>query len=158
MIGPGTGVAPFIGFLQQKKHLLNILEDENNNNNKHTWTDDCYLFFGCRQRSLDYLYYDELQQYFDDNLVKLITAFSRETDQVVYVQDKLLEHEKEIYPLLVNQHAKIYICGDAKGMAKGVMNSLHEILIKNEQITKKEALTKTASWMKEKRIVMDIWS
>ena len=70
------------------------------------------LFFGCRSRDVDFLYEDELTRHLEDgSLTKLITAFSREQDQKVYVQDKIKEFSDEIWTLLQNPLCHVYVCG-----------------------------------------------
>ena len=99
LIGPGTGVAPFMGFLA---HLAHIPADQRG---------DTWMFFGCRKIADDYLYQDELEAFVADGLLHLETAFSRETEERVYVQHKMLEHSKKLGDLIVDQNAFIYICG-----------------------------------------------
>ena len=101
MIGPGTGVAPFIGFLEELHHLEEEIEKG-----------DTWLFFGCRHPDKDFLYKKELEYFNESNiLTRLVTAFSRETSNVVYVQDKLREHANTIGELLLEKDAYVYICG-----------------------------------------------
>ncbi|EGG25107.1 hypothetical protein DFA_03353 [Cavenderia fasciculata] len=126
MIGPGTGVAPFIGFLSHlektKQPDLKLAE---------TW-----LFFGCRSESYDFIYRDEIESFVKNGtLSHLVTAFSRESkDQssqpLGYVQSKLLNHSSQLFNLITNNNATIYICGDAKGMAVGVKSAFIEIVKK----------------------------
>ena len=101
MIGPGTGVAPFIGFLQEKKL----------SQTRHFG--DFWLFFGCRNEKFDFIYRQELTEFVNENvLAKLVVAFSRDNpDEIVYVQDKMLELSKEIFHLIFDLHALVYICG-----------------------------------------------
>ncbi|KAM9955188.1 hypothetical protein ACTFIW_000686 [Dictyostelium discoideum] len=158
MIGPGTGVAPFIGFLQ---HLSKTTS---------TTTPNTWLFFGCRSEKRDFLYKDTLESMLKDNtLTKLITAFSRELDTennnntaieptCGYVQEKMIEHSKELFDMVVNQNAFIYICGDAKGMAVGVRNSFIDIVKQELNCDEKQATDIFTNWIKEKRYILDVWS
>ncbi|KAM9986468.1 hypothetical protein ACTFIY_010871 [Dictyostelium cf. discoideum] len=163
MIGPGTGVAPFIGFLQ---HLSKTTTTTTPNPN--TW-----LFFGCRSEKRDFLYKDTLESMLKDNtLTKLITAFSRELDTennnnnnntaieptCGYVQEKMIEHSKQLFDMVVNQNAFIYICGDAKGMAVGVRNSFIDIVKQELNCDEKQATDIFTNWIKEKRYILDVWS
>ncbi|KAI9031028.1 NADPH-dependent cytochrome P450 oxidoreductase [Phycomyces nitens] len=112
MVGPGTGVAPFRGFVrervQQKKQGLTI--------------GTTLLFFGCRRADEDFLYSDEWDGLFKElgGDSRLITAFSRETGKKVYVQHRLEEEAELVWDLLINQEATLYVCGDGKYMAKDV--------------------------------------
>jgi sulfite reductase alpha subunit-like flavoprotein len=101
MIGPGTGVAPFVGFLEQ------IQANFEASQYPETW-----LFFGCRHPDHDFLYHDELDEFVKQNvLTHLVTAFSRQSDKIVYVQHKLLEYTKQIADLILNKNATVFICG-----------------------------------------------
>ncbi|KAN0034806.1 hypothetical protein ACTFIV_001338 [Dictyostelium citrinum] len=158
MIGPGTGVAPFIGFLQH-------LSKTTTSSKPTTW-----LFFGCRSEKRDFLYKDTLDSMLKDNtLTKLITAFSRELDTentittaieptCGYVQEKMIEHSKQLFDMVVNQNAFIYICGDAKGMAVGVRNSFIDIVKQELNCDEKQATDIFTNWIKEKRYILDVWS
>lgn len=111
MIGPGTGVAPFRGFVRER-----VLQKKEN---KPVGT--TILFFGCRNSSEDFLYQDEWTELFETlgEESRLVTAFSRETDKKVYVQHRLMENGEEMWKLL-ERGAYVYVCGDAKNMARDV--------------------------------------
>jgi len=113
MIGPGTGIAPMRGFIQERKATAA--------------SGETVLFFGCRNE-LDFLYQKELEEYKADKTLSIFeVAFSRKQLEKVYVQHKLLEKSKEIYELL-EKGAHIYVCGDAKVMAPDVRKSFIEII------------------------------
>lgn len=119
MIGPGTGVAPFRGFIQERAALAARGEK----------VGPAVLFFGCRNRDEDFLYQDEWKTFQDqlgDNL-KFITAFSRESSKKVYVQHRLREHAELVSDLL-KQKATFYVCGDAANMAREVNLVLGQII------------------------------
>lgn len=107
MIGPGTGVAPFIGFLQHRRALKS--------SQPHTKFGKSILYYGCRHPERDFLLRAELEHFVADaTLSRLITAFSRaNADKVEYVQNRMEdeEHAKEIADIMVNQNGIIYICG-----------------------------------------------
>lgn len=114
MIGPGTGIAPFRAFLQQR--------DANGASGKN------WLFFGNPHFTQDFLYQLELQNYLKRGLLtKLDVAFSRDQAAKVYVQDKLRQHGSEVWQWL-EQGAHLYICGDANRMAKDVQQALLDIV------------------------------
>lgn len=121
MIGPGTGVSPFRGFLQQRRSML--LEHD-------TSAEECWLFFGCRSISKDFLYGDELQSFEKDGiLTKLCIAESRKIPgKKVYVQHMMTEHAECLHDMIVNKDAYIFICGDGHDMAKDVHNTLVDII------------------------------
>eukprot|EP01126_Amoeba_proteus_P047685 TRINITY_DN5461_c0_g1_i2.p1 TRINITY_DN5461_c0_g1~~TRINITY_DN5461_c0_g1_i2.p1 ORF type:complete len:356 (+),score=87.52 TRINITY_DN5461_c0_g1_i2:67-1068(+) len=135
MIGPGTGLAPFRGFLQERRHLLGLSE------NKEIPVGECHLYFGCRNPEEDYMYREELEGYVaDGTLTKLHLAFSRIQEKKVYVQHKMLDSEnsKNIWTILSNGGCT-YICGDANSMAVDVTNALIQIISTEGNLTKEQA-------------------
>ena len=114
MIGPGTGIAPFRSFLHERRAL---------GHKGRNW-----LFFGERSAKTDFLYCCELQAMAQDgHLTRLDTAFSRDQDHKIYVQDRLIEHGAELWRWL-KDGAQIFICGDATRMAKDVDAALHTVV------------------------------
>lgn len=106
MVGPGTGIAPYRGFMQERPHVKS------------------WLFFGEWTRE-NHFFYKELWSECDN--LRLTTAFSRDQDEKEYVQHKLWEHREELVQWL-QEGAYLYVCGDAKQMAKAVEQTLKEIL------------------------------
>ena len=114
MIGPGTGIAPFRGFLHERRAL--------------GATGKNWLFFGERSAATDFLYREELESMRKDHfLTRLDLAFSRDQEHKIYVQDKMLEHAQLFWQWL-EQGASVYVCGDAARMAKDVDRTLHAIV------------------------------
>jgi len=114
MIGPGTGIAPFRAFLQEREAA------EANGKN--------WLFFGNPHFTQDFLYQVELQGYLKSGLLtKLDVAFSRDQAEKVYVQDRIRDHAAEVWAWL-EEGAQLYICGDANRMAKDVHAALLEVV------------------------------
>lgn len=112
MIGPGTGVAPFRAFIQQR-----VAEAA---------PGPMWLFFGERHAATDFYYKDELCRWQEKGLLKLSTAFSRDQQEKVYVQHRLLHHANEVWSW-IQQGAVVYVCGDAKVMAKDVQKAFMQI-------------------------------
>lgn len=130
MVGPGTGVAPFRGFVQERAYLAS--QGEN--------VGKTLLFFGCRKSSEDFLYsaeWDEYKKALGDNF-EIITAFSREGPKKVYVQHRLQERAKEVNELLLNK-AYFYVCGDAANMAREVNTVLGKIIASERGIPESKA-------------------
>jgi len=124
MVGPGTGVAPFRAFLQER---------EARDAAGRSW-----LFFGERNRRSDFLYQIEWQQWLKDGVLsRLDVAFSRDTAEKVYVQDRMLEQSRELYAWL-EDGAHFYVCGDEKAMSRDVHEALLQI-IQNEGGHSREA-------------------
>jgi len=114
MVGPGTGIAPFRAFLQERK----ATGAKGGN----------WLFFGAQRSSCDFFYKEELEAYQRQGvLTRLDTAFSRDQDFKIYVQHRMVENAKELWNWL-EQGAHFYVCGDASRMAKDVDKALHEMV------------------------------
>jgi sulfite reductase (NADPH) flavoprotein alpha-component len=136
MIGPGTGIAPFRAFLHERRAL---------NHTGRNW-----LFFGERSASTDFLYKEELQSMHEDgHLTRLDTAFSRDQDHKIYVQDRMLEQSSELFRWL-EEGASLYVCGDASRMAKDVDASLHAVIQKQRNCTR-EAATEYVHLLKDQQ-------
>ena len=117
MVGPGTGVAPFRAFLEERRET---------GAGGRNW-----LFFGDRSREQDFLYRRELEAYHSEGLLtRLDTAFSRDQNEKVYVQHRMAERGAEIWSWL-DDGAHFYVCGDARRMARDVDRALGEILIRH---------------------------
>ncbi|RYP91390.1 hypothetical protein DL770_002530 [Monosporascus sp. CRB-9-2] len=125
LVGPGTGVAPMRGFVQERAKQAQSGENVGRT----------LLFFGCRKRSEDFLYESEWVQYKQalGDKFELITAFSREGPSKVYVQHRLKERAKEVNELL-EQKAYFYVCGDAANMAREVNTVLAQIIAEERGI------------------------
>jgi len=114
MIGPGTGVAPFRGFLYERRAL--------------GATGKNWLFFGERSAATDFLYREELESMLaDGHLTQLDTAFSRDQEKKIYVQDRMMEHSAQLWAWM-EEGASIYVCGDASRMAKDVHSALMQVV------------------------------
>ncbi|HEY0615151.1 MAG TPA: cytochrome P450 [Candidatus Elarobacter sp.] len=109
MIGPGTGLAPFRGFLQERAALRE----------RGATLGPALLFFGCRHPDVDFLYRDELEAYAAAGLVELFVAFSRLGTEKTYVQHRLAEHGDRLWALLETD-AVVYVCGDGSRMEPDV--------------------------------------
>uniref|UniRef100_W5U6V5 Methionine synthase reductase n=1 Tax=Ictalurus punctatus TaxID=7998 RepID=W5U6V5_ICTPU len=158
MVGPGSGVAPFVGFLQQREK-----ERERNQDGAfgETW-----LFFGCRHKDRDFIFREELERFAEDKtLSRLKVCFSRaEPDrsgseaEPKYVQHNLLLHAEHVARILLKENGRLYVCGDAKNMAKDVNDTLMEIIGAGLQVDKLESMKTVAKLREEKRYLQDIWS
>jgi len=143
MIGPGTGVAPFRSFMQER---------EETGAEGKSW-----MFFGDQHFVTDFLYQTEWQKWLQDGvLTKMDVAFSRDTDEKVYVQHRLLEHSKELFEWL-QEGAAVYICGDEKNMAHDVHNTLLEIIEKEGGMSREEAVQYLTDMQQQKRYQRDVY-
>lgn len=143
MVGPGTGIAPFRSFIQERKAT---------NAEGRAW-----LFFGDQHSATDYLYQEELEQYQSEGvLTKIDLAFSRDGDKKVYVQHKMSENSKELFEWLENG-AYFYVCGDKEHMAKDVHNTLIDIIEKEGAMSREDAESYLAELQKAKRYQRDVY-
>ncbi|KAL2826565.1 hypothetical protein BJY01DRAFT_241325 [Aspergillus pseudoustus] len=130
MVGPGTGVAPFRAFVQERAAQARA----------GVSVGRTLLFYGCRTKEEDYIYADdweEFQHALSDQF-QLVTAFSREGPRKAYVQDRLLEYAAEVNIILA-AGGHFYICGDAAHMARAVNDSLAEIIAAQRGVELSEA-------------------
>ena len=143
MVGPGTGIAPFRAFLQERKAI---------GAKGRNW-----LFFGAQKSGCDFFYRDELEAMQGDGLLtRLDTAFSRDQDFKVYVQDRMLESAKGLWNWL-EQGAHFYVCGDASRMAKDVDDALHKIVRSAGGKTEDAAMEYVQKLKGEKRYQRDVY-
>ena len=143
MVGPGTGLAPFRAFLEERQ-----AKGETGKN---------WLFFGDQRAKLDYLYQDQLEGMHKDGvLTRLDTAFSRDQTKKVYVQDRMQERCKDLYEWL-EDGAYFYVCGDATRMAKDVETALLDAIAKGSHGTLDHAAEYLETMKKQKRYQRDIY-
>jgi sulfite reductase (NADPH) flavoprotein alpha-component len=143
MIGPGTGIAPFRGFLHERRAL---------GASGKNW-----LFFGERSAATDYLYRDELESMLaDGHLTRLDTAFSRDQQDKIYVQDRMIEQASSFWNWL-QDGASVYVCGDASRMAKDVHSALHTIVEKQGNMSSAAAEEYVQSLKEQHRYHRDVY-
>ncbi|MFJ9098298.1 molybdopterin-dependent oxidoreductase [Streptomyces sp. NPDC102405] len=143
MVGPGTGVAPFVGFLEQRRAL---------GHRGPNW-----LFFGEQHKATDFYYEDELTGFLaDGTLARLDTAFSRDQRAKVYVQDRMREHGPLLWSWL-QDGAHFYVCGDASRMAKDVDRALRDIAVLHGGLDQAGAAAYVKQLATDKRYVRDIY-
>jgi len=143
MVGPGTGVAPFRAYLQERKSIGAPGKN--------------WLFFGEQRSRLDFFYYDEFASLQTDGvLTRFDTAFSRDQAYKVYVQHRLLENSKEVYAWL-QEGAHFFVCGDAARMAKDVDVALLQIVEKEGAMSPEAAAEYVEALRKEKRYKRDVY-
>ena len=143
MIGPGTGIAPFRAHMQERE--------------EYGYKGNTWLFFGDQHFTTDFLYQTEWQEWLKDGfLEKMNVAFSRDTDQKVYVQHRIAEHSKEFNEWL-EKGASIYICGYEKNMAKDVHQAIRNVLVKEQNLTEEDAESYLKQMKKDKRYQRDVY-
>ena len=143
MVGPGTGIAPFRGFLQERQ----ARGDAGKN----------WLFFGEQHAASDFYYQDEIQQFQKDGLLnELSLAFSRDQAQKIYVQDRMRERGAELWEWL-EQGAYFCVCGDASRMAKDVDQALRDIIQHYGKFDEAETVNYIRKLNMDKRYLRDVY-
>ncbi len=143
MVGPGTGIAPFRAFLEERQ--ATGAKGKN------------WLFFGDQKRDHDFLYHDEIVAWVKSgHLTRLDTAFSRDQEQKVYVQNRMTDAGSELWQWL-EEGAHFYVCGDASRMAKDVDAALHQIIEKHGSKSPEDAAAYVAEMKKSKRYARDVY-
>jgi len=143
MVGPGTGIAPFRAFLEERE----ATQAPGKN----------WLFFGDQKRASDFLYHDQIIEWVQKgHLTRLDTAFSRDQAEKIYVQTRMLQAAAELWQWL-EEGAHFYVCGDAKRMAKDVDEALHSVIQTAGGKSADEAAAYVAQMKKEKRYARDVY-
>ncbi len=143
MVGPGTGIAPFRAFLEERQ----ATQASGKN----------WLFFGDQKRVSDFLYHDQIIEWVQKgHLTRLDTAFSRDQEEKIYVQTRMLQAASELWQWL-EEGAHFYVCGDAKRMAKDVDDALHTIIQTAGGKSADEAAAYVSQMKKEKRYARDVY-
>ncbi len=143
MVGPGTGIAPFRAFLEERR--ATGAKGKN------------WLFFGDQRGATDFLFREELEaMQRDGTLTRLDLAFSRDQAEKIYVQTRMLEHAQELYAWL-EEGGGFYVCGDASRMAKDVDAALHQVIQTAGGKTAEETTAYVAALKKDKRYQRDVY-
>ncbi|XP_059370960.1 NADPH--cytochrome P450 reductase-like isoform X2 [Carassius carassius] len=149
MIGPGTGIAPFMGFVQERGWLKEQGKE----------VGETVLYYGCRYKNEDFLYQEELEEFEETGvLTELNVAFSRDQAEKVYVQHLLKRNKEAVWRLVHTDNAHIYICGDARNMARDVQNAFYEIAEELGGLSRAQAVDYIKKLMTKGRYSQDVWS
>ena len=143
MIGPGTGVAPFRAFLEERA--------------ARRASGRSWLFFGARNEAVDFLYGDELRAFHESGtLTRYDCAFSRDQDHRVYVQQRMKEQARTLFEWL-EAGAVVYVCGDAKRMAPDVHRVLIDIIAEQGSLTREAATARIDKMLEQNRYLRDVY-
>jgi len=143
MIGPGTGIAPFRAFLQERCTRGACGEN--------------WLFFGEQHEKTDFYYRDEIEGWLASGVLgKLSTAFSRDQTEKIYVQQRIREHGAQLWQW-ISDGAHIAICGDASRMAKDVDHALRDIIAQHGDMSGDNAAKYLQALSAQKRYVRDVY-
>ncbi|KAL9102958.1 MAG: hypothetical protein Q9163_001945 [Psora crenata] len=150
MVGPGSGVAPFRGFVQERAAQAKAGQK----------VGQTVLFYGCRRSTEDYLYKDEWESFKNDlgETFTLITAFSRESPKKTYVQHRLEENAALVNSLLQEHKANFYVCGDAANMAREVSTMLGKIISEQRGVSLEKAEDVVKAMRNSNQYQEDVWS
>jgi sulfite reductase (NADPH) flavoprotein alpha-component len=157
MVGPGTGVAPFRGFIQHRILLAAAATGAEKEGEVSSILGPALLFFGCRRRNQDYLYGAELENWAAQGQIELFTAFSRETNKKIYVQHRILENAERVWHLL-EAGAVFYVCGDGAHMAGDVENALKSVIEQYQGQGAASAVEYFENLVKSGRYRKDVWT
>ncbi|KAL3918290.1 MAG: hypothetical protein SGILL_004307, partial [Bacillariaceae sp.] len=153
MVGPGTGLAPFMGFMEER----DVLAKKNRKD-----LGEAHLFFGCRSSAQDFIYKERLEEYSNTGVLSsdgLHVAFSREVGQSkLYVQDLIAEHGREMWNLIYNSDATVFICGDALRMAPDVKKTFLDLACKYGQMSSAAAENWMGSLIGSGRYVEEVYA
>ncbi|KAK7200557.1 methionine synthase reductase, mitochondrial precursor-like protein [Novymonas esmeraldas] len=181
LIGPGTGIAPFRAFLQEREAWLTERQPqcsagatsgrlcgcpgEEALQQGYTVCGSIDVFFGCRRRRDDYLFRDELTRWEENGVVHSLTvAFSREPNDGGfwyggnYVQDRMQECAVALMNLILQRNAHVFVCGDADNMAREVHNTLRELIQQHLSLTDAAAAEYLDQMSRDGRYLRDVWS
>ncbi|KAG6442565.1 hypothetical protein O3G_MSEX002457 [Manduca sexta] len=148
MVGPGTGLAPFRGFLQERAFVRANGKEVGDN----------ILYFGCRHRDQDYIYKEELEEFEKNGDVQLKLAFSRDQAHKIYVTHLLEKDLDQLWDIIGNRNGHFYICGDAKNMAVDVRNIVLKAIQEKGGRTESEAVQFLKKLESMKKYSADVWS
>ncbi|KAI8048760.1 uncharacterized protein B0P05DRAFT_564253 [Gilbertella persicaria] len=166
LIGPGTGIAPFIGFLEHRQTQRQIRLSMGGLGHQPAQQirdafGPIYVYYGYREKAKDFLFERELNEFQQDGTITYLgLAESRSAEGLprVYVQDLIKRDTDVLYDLIVGQDAAIYVCGDAKGMAKGVQDALVDMLVQKQGLDVVEANKCLMNWVSNKKYLRDLWA
>ncbi|QZS53041.1 bifunctional nitrate reductase/sulfite reductase flavoprotein subunit alpha [Rhodococcus opacus] len=143
MVGPGTGIAPFRGFLHERREL------------GHTGKN--WMFFGEQHEATDFYYREEMEAMHRDGfLTHLDAAFSRDQRQKIYVQDRIREHGAKLWGWM-QEGASLYVCGDASRMAKDVDETIREVVRTHGRLDEEDTELYMKQLATDKRYVRDVY-
>lgn len=150
LIGVGTGIAPYLAFLDHRKQSTE---------QSHKSTGKALLFAGFRYEQINYLCREEITQYVKENILdKLLVAFSRDPDsQYRYVQNQIEANKEEFVKMLASSHGKLYVCGDGKSLLPQIESKVVEVMSEVLCISNEESKLLVKEYKRNSKYVEDVW-
>eukprot|EP01132_Coremiostelium_polycephalum_P001451 gene1451-1829_t len=158
LISAGTGLAPFRSFLQHRKVLINRYYQKKAS--AVTPIGQCWLFFGCKRKDWDQLYYDELSLLEREKIIyKMVVSYSQDHDHTKrkYINHHLEDHGPNIHNLIVKQNGIIYVCGDSNKIGVSANNSIKNIIKKQENVDDSKAEDILNDWKRKGQYLKDVY-
>jgi len=151
MVGPGTGVAPFRGFLHDAWAVKKTKKDD-------TKMGDWHLYFGCKNSKKDFIYREEMEKAKGEGILsRLELAFSRETEEKIYVQHRLNMQSSEIWDIIDTKRAYFYVCGGT-AMGRDVRNAIIKIATEHGKLSADAAAKYVKDLQTKGRYIQELWS
>lgn len=161
MIGPGTGIAPIRSFLWELNVAAEKFQAHNQTTTKESRNPElsqtCVLFFGCRNKESDYFFKEEWDILRQKAPLQIFTAFSRDQRQKIYVQDLIRQKSAEVFDLLENHNAIIFVCGSSGKMPRAVRSSFVDVIVKEHGVEEAAAASYLENLEKVGRYKQETW-
>uniref|UniRef100_A0A6G3MDS7 NADPH--hemoprotein reductase n=1 Tax=Henneguya salminicola TaxID=69463 RepID=A0A6G3MDS7_HENSL len=149
MIGCGTGVAPYRGFIQNRAIFKQT--------SPSSMIGNMILFYGCRNKNIDYLFEDELQKYYHDGILShIFCAFSRDSEKKYYITQEIIKNKSLIW-LNLQKGAHIYICGEAAKILKDVQEAIYIAIQGTSNMDDSQVINYVKDMNRKGRYCVDVW-
>ncbi|KAJ1680193.1 NAPDH-dependent diflavin reductase [Spiromyces aspiralis] len=154
MVGPGTGIAAFIAFIENRiEHESRVIAD----NMQDVVGVDNVLFFGSRYKDKDFLYGKQLLEWQDKGYLRLFTAFSRDQEEKIYVQHRIVQNAKYLWSLIQDRRAMIFVSGNANRMPDDVRRAFARVFVEQGKMSEQEAIDELRMMERTRQYQEECW-